>query len=372
MKVEDMNKPALLLIEAAGLTITAALLLVIATTLKLSFWLASWGVVAPDLGVLAFGFLFYVCAAFLSAGTRDRPAHPGFVRANVALHAAFLVAAWLLWRPALSSAWLGFGVALSTTVHAGVCLAARYRARLIAALLHWPAARPAAAVESVFQAPAKPYRAMPLGAAAGALLGTLVQAPAADRMRHIVAGVFAALALDALRRLALGAGGLARELVSEAEVGRVEVRRLGVPQRAPLQVLLPPAAAPAARLEAACVAAAMRRVLLANQLPRVMMVWLGALGFSRLELPAAWLQPLVAALLALSLLATLGCFQLGQQGTNRRWLGGARREDARQSDSSAAPSSLAPVSAWGAVLAALWLGFLATRCALGVVLELLR
>jgi hypothetical protein len=372
MKVEEMNRTAVLLIEAAGLTITAALLFLIAATLKLLLWLATWGAVTPQVGVLAFGFLFYLCAGFLSAGTRDRPADADFVLANVALHAAFLAAAWLLWRPTLSSAWLGFGVALSTTVHAAVCLAARHRARLRAALLQWPAARPAAAVESVFQTHTAPYRALPLGAGLGALLGTLVQAPATDRMRHIAAGVFAALALDALRRLALGAGGLTRELVSEAEVTRVEVRRLSGSDTDPVRVLLPRAAAAPARLEAAAVAVAVRRVLLANQLSRVMIVWLGTLGFTRLALPAPWLQRVIGALLVLSLVATVGCFQLGQRGTNRRWIGRAHGDQAGALKLSPAPSPFASATAWGSVLAAMLLGLVATRCAFGLVLGLLH
>ncbi|HEX6243320.1 MAG TPA: hypothetical protein VFZ61_20545 [Polyangiales bacterium] len=366
MKVQEMSKPAMLAIEAAGLLITAALLFVIASALKLSLWLGTAGVLSPGLGVLAFGFLYYVGAAFVSAGTRDRPASPGFVLANVALHAVFLGAAWLLWRARLSGAWLGFGLALATTVHAGVCLAARYRARLIGALLQWPAARPAAAVESLFHAHTAPYRAIPLGAGLGALLVTVLRAPAAEPLRLVAVGVFAALALDALRRLLLGGAALARELLVEADVVRVQARAHSSDATSPLRVLVPSAASEQARLEAANVAAAIRRVLLTNQLPRVMVAALALSALARLSLPQLPLPSLVVALLLVALGASVECYRIGQSRTNRRLLGGGLGADP------AAPSSLAPVSAWGAVAAALVVGVLAARCALPVVLELLH
>jgi hypothetical protein len=163
----------------------------------------------------------------------------------------------------------------------------------------------------------------------------------------------------------LGGAGLAGTLVRAAEVSRVEARRLSAHPTDPLRVLVPARATAEAKHEAAGVAAAIRRVLLANQLPRVMVVGLGTLVVTQLELPGLPLAPLGAVLLPLALLATIGCFVLGQRATRRQLLAAAAGGEA-------APSPLPPAADWFSIVAALAVGLLAGRLALLVTLALVR
>jgi hypothetical protein len=374
MRVEDMRKSTLLLIEAAGLTVTAALLLVIAVSLQLLARLISFDALCPSLAALAFGFLFYVCAAFLTAGTHDQPEHPRFVVANVALHAGFCGAAWLLFRPALTLTWLWAAIGLSALVHTGLYLAARLRVHAVAALSAHAAARPAASVASAFSLRFGVYRAIPLGAALGTALGAAVGAPASGIVRHAAAGVFAVLALDVLSGLLQGGRTLARALVTRAGEGAPALRRRSAKGAEVFELELSAATSSLeAGVAAAAVVADLRRVLRANQLARALILIMSTLTVAALESSSPPALALGLCMLLVALLCSEGASYVGQRRTRHVVLAAldaeerpravaALREGARSvRDALTASAGLALAAA---------LGGAAYACALTVVLEL--
>ena len=378
MRVEDLRKSTLLLIEAAGLTITAALLLVIAVSLHLLARLFSLNALAPSLAALAFGFLFYVCAAFLTAGTHDQPEHPRFVIANVALQAGFCTAAWLLFRPALSTSWLAAAIGLSAVAHTGLHLAARLRVHAVAALSAHAAARPAASVASAFALRCGVYRAIPLGAALGTALSTLLGAPASDLVRHAAAGIFAVLALDSLSGLLLGGRNLARALVTRGAEGERELSLRHRPARGAEGFELElSAATPTLEtcVAAVTVAADLRRVLQANQLARAMILVMATLVVAALESAGPASLVLGPSLLLVLLLCTEGASYLGQLRTRRvvfAALNADERPRAIASLRERTSSARAALTAWTGLLLASVLGCAAYACALTAALELTR
>jgi hypothetical protein len=375
MRVEELRRSTLLLIEAAGLTVTAALLFVIALSLQLLVRLISFGALCPALSMLAFGFLFYVCAAFLTAGTHDQPEHPRYVLANVGLHAGFACAAGLLFRSALTPALLLAFIGLSAAAHAGLHLFARLRARRLAALIAHAAARPAASIATQLRVRCGVYRAIPLGAALGTALGALAGASASDIVRHAAAGVFAALALDALLRLVQGSRTLTNELVTRVEQGEVALRRARAGMPVALVVELPE---PVSTLEGGLVALAvttgLRRVLVVDQLARVMILGMATLVLAALESPAPVVPVLGPALLGFAVACTQGAYYVGQRRTRRRVLS-ALSAELRPRTSSLLDAGAAPRAGAGGMpglLLAATLGAAASGCALLAVSELAR
>jgi hypothetical protein len=201
MEVQEQSPRAARMIEAAGLSVTALLLLVIACCLQLAIRLLTGGALEPELGILAFGFLFYVGAGFISVGTRQQPDQPAALLANVALSAAFLCVGWLFSRSEVAAYWLALGLSLMALAHGTSYGFARRRQRELQKLAKHRDAIQDAFVERLFRVQASTFRAIPIGGALGLVLGAMATRDESTLLRYGAAGVFAAIALDELLRI---------------------------------------------------------------------------------------------------------------------------------------------------------------------------
>jgi hypothetical protein len=347
MDMEGQSKQGLLLIEIAGLSITALLLLAIASCLQLTIRLLTNGALEPELGTLAFGFLFYVCALFLAVGTRQRPDQPTSLLANTGLAFAFFSAAWLLLRSAVAQSWFALALLLVALVHCstfGFALLRRRRldqlVRHATLLSRGPARFDSAAVqdaflERFFLPRSQAYLALPIGAAFGAWLGARVDTPAETIVPYAAAGACAAIAAGELRQLLGGVGLLVRTLTVSQHEERVLLDVVGSLRGFPLRVLAPEPSASNAELgvAAARITGDLRNVLLVNQQERMIRFGLASLALWQLSLPSLPGWVITVGLLAVSLLLTQVPTWLGQQRSNRRVLlplaGPLRRETRR-------------------------------------------
>jgi hypothetical protein len=201
MEVQEQSPRAARMIEAAGLSVTALLLLVIACCLQLAIRLLTRGALQPELGVLAFGFLFYVGAGFVSVGTRQQPDQPAALVANLALSSAFLCVSWFFYRSVVAATWLALALALIALAHGTSYGFARLRRHQIQKLARHRDVIQDAFVERLFRVQSSTFRAIPIGGAVGLVLGAMATRDASTLLRHGAAGVFAAIALDELLRI---------------------------------------------------------------------------------------------------------------------------------------------------------------------------
>jgi ElaB/YqjD/DUF883 family membrane-anchored ribosome-binding protein len=219
MEIQEPSPGAVRMIEAFGLLVTALLLLVIACCLQLLVRVLTRGALQPELGILAFGFLFYVGAGFLSVGTRQQPEQSTAVIANLALSAGFLCVGWLCWSSEIPASWLALALTLTALGHGTSYSFALLRRRKLGKLAaHRGSARAPegalrhviqdAFVERLFRVQSSTYRAIPIGAAFGLVLGAMVTRDASALLRHCASGVLLAIALDEFSRI--GAGYFAR------------------------------------------------------------------------------------------------------------------------------------------------------------------
>jgi hypothetical protein len=348
MDMEGQSKQGLLLIEIAGLSITALLLLLSAICLQLAIRLLTNGALKPQLGTLAFGFIFYVCTRFVAVATQQRPDQPISLLANAGLTFAFLTVGWLFWSSAIPLVWLALALALGALVHGSTFGFAVLRRRRLGQLLHHvvvlrrgPTHLDAPVVhdaflERFFLARSQAYLALPLGAAFGAWLGARLATEAETIVRYAAAGASAAIAAGELLQLVGGFGLLVRTLTVSQHEERVLLDVIGTLRGFPLRVLAPePSASNAERgVAAARITKELRGVLLVNQHERVTRFGLACLALSWLSSPSLPAWVLGAGLLAAFLLLAQVPSWLGQLRTNRRVLlplaGPLRRETRRQ------------------------------------------
>lgn len=322
MNLPEESKSRILMIELIGLSITGLLLFVIACSLQLALRLLSGGALHASRGVLAFGFLFYVCAAFVAAGTRQRPDHPHSLLANLGLRAAFLCVGFLLWRDNIPWSWFAFALGLMLLVHGGAYGFAALRRRALNALLRQPAAIEDTFVERFFLLRPPTYHAIPIGGALGTLFGGMVTRDPAALLCHTIAGVCAALAVAQLPALLANARTLAgtltqSELGSEpdarAHASKLTLRSVGSPARKELRVFAPAHGSGELAAQVAQVTTALRRVLLVNQLQRAALASLAVVPIWRLDYAQQSPLLLLLVLLGTSLALTLVPYALGQR-----------------------------------------------------------
>jgi hypothetical protein len=309
MNVPQESSHRVLWIELLGLSITGLLLFVIACTLQLLLDVLSGGSLHAERGVLAFGFLFYVCAAFVAAGTRQQPDQPRALLANVGLRAVFLSVGWLLWRREIPLAWFLTALVLVLVVHGGAYAFARLRRRALNLLARHRAAIEDAFIERFLLPHAPTYHAIPIGGALGTLLGALTCPEPAAIVRHALAGIVGTLAACQLFAICAGVIGLARSLTRTHDEANVVVRAVGHGERRSLFVFVPSAAARPREI-----ASALRRVLLVNQLQRVATCAVALLVLWRLEFPALAAHIVGGSLVAGAALTALVPYALGQRG----------------------------------------------------------
>lgn len=315
MKVPQESQHRVLWIELLGLSITGLLLFVIACSLQFLLGVLSGGSLHAERGILAFGFLFYVCAAFVAAGTRQQPDHARAVIANVGLRAGFLSVGWLLWRDAVPSSWLALALAMVLVVHGGAYGFARLRRRALTALARHRDAIEDAFIERFLLVRPPTYHAIPIGGAIGTLLGAMASHDPATIVRHALAGIAGALAICELLAICIGVISLASSLIRPHDEANVVVRAVGRGEQRPLRVFVPSSASqPSTSARAREIASALRRVLLVNQLQRVATCALALLVLWRLELPALAVHIVGSSLFAGAGVATLIPYALGQRG----------------------------------------------------------
>jgi hypothetical protein len=257
MNVEEQSRPAVLMIEAAGLAISALVLWVVAYGMQRAVGLLTNGAFHPELSALLFCLLFYVFAGFVSAGTRRQPDHPTSFLANVLLDAAFLGLGWLLWKSVIPASWLGLALSCVALVHGGSYGFAVLRRSRIRLLMQQRAAVQDAFVDRLFLTRSSTYLVIPIGAALGLMLGA---ADASLLAAQAVAGSFAAVALDQLLRM-----------ITDA---RMRTRTLA-------KVLIK-ASDSNAEPRLAAASAEVRRILLINQLQRVTIIAISCLALWQL------------------------------------------------------------------------------------------
>ncbi len=332
MNLPQESKGKVLMVELIGLSITGLLLFVIACALQLALRLLSGGALDAQRGVLAFGFLFYVCATFVAAGTRQRPDHPHSLLANVCLRAGFLGAGFLLWRHAVPASWFGIALGLVLLVHGGAYGFALLRRRALNALLRQPATIEDTFIERFFFLRPPTYHAIPIGGALGTLLGAMVTRDQGALLRHAFSGVCIALALAQLPALLAGARALASSLTQIASEAGIDAR--GEPQvvvRAidgpalfaggpagsdackELRVFAPAHGSGPHKAQVEQIATALRRVLLVNQLQRATLASLAVLVHWRLEFAQRATTPFVLTLLGGSIALAILPYTIGQR-----------------------------------------------------------
>lgn len=347
---EKLSKPFVLSVEATGLTITALAVLTIAAVVHLVLRLVSGGAFLPDIGLLSFGFVFYVFSLSLCFATQQRPGHAPFLLGQVGMHGGFLVLGWLLFRDRVPAAWLLSALALTGLTFGGRCVLAALRTRSVDALLAYRVAKPEAFVERVFFVRSWLYLAIPAGALLASAVGAVMGAPA-EQFAYLCAAF--ALALTALRelwQLLLGARFLAGNFVAMHQRDEVAVSVSGISEKYRLHMRAPqPSSANGERsVEAAGIAAAIRGVQMMSQLERLLVIALCAILVRRLALAPLPLSWLALALGGLYVLMGPVAYWFGQRNMNARVLAPLSQELKKQASTqlSARASAFPPAAAW--------------------------
>lgn len=375
MSGQTPSTPFILVAMLTALGAVAGVLLLLAHATRWGLSHLSGGRVEVGVGILVFAFLFYASATIVGLAVRKAESdEPVFIAMNVALHVVFLCIGWAILRPQVPVAWLGFAIGFTAVVQGGAYGFARLRQHHVGRLRQ--GRETCGEVEAFFRTHSAAYVAIPIGAVTGTIAGVATGGSSADVLRDALAGVFAMIALALLLHLALGFRALVRDfmVVHEKETVTIEEQDLGGQSYLVVHAPEPSPETIGQGVDAAVIAADIRKIFLVNQLQQIAVLVMCTLAFQKLELPGLPYQGLVLGLLAFAFLTTQVPYFIGQLRTHDRVLyplQGEKREETRERLHKRAPAVPTPAS-WAAFIGTGTLGGVAYKLLEGLVTGLVK